>query len=82
MDHKLQVYDSTNHRILLANHGTAAGGGEIRNDLIDKIQTFNRVLNYDDCIYITCSLHGLNLTLSSPTTLTMGDGDFLIRDAL
>ena len=33
-------------------------------------------------MYTTCTLYGLSLCLSSPTTLTMGDGGLLKRNAL
>ena len=82
IDHALKQYDCLGCRILLANHGTDAGGGGTRKDLADKLQDLDRVLNYIEYIYSTCSLRGLNLCLSSPTTLTMGDGGLLKIHAL
>ena len=42
----------------------------------------DRVKNESGYMYPTCALHGLNLALSSPTTLTMGDGGLLKRNAI
>ena len=41
-----------------------------------------RLKNYDEYMYTTCSLHGLNLTLSSPKNLIMGDGGLMKHNTL
>ena len=82
IDHALKFYDFDDKRVLLSNHGTDAGGGGTRRDLFLKLSNVNRVMNLLEYIYTTCALHGLNLCLSSPTTLTMGDGGLLKRNAL
>ena len=75
-------YDFDDQRVLLSNHGTDVGGGGIRRELFLKICDVNRVMNLLEYIYTTCALHALNICISSPTTLTMGDGRLLKRNAL
>ena len=83
IDHALQVYDyADDSRVLLSNHGTDAGGGGTREDLLRKLQSVNRVKNILEYIFTTCALHGLNLCLSSPATLTIGDGGLLKRNVI
>ena len=82
VDHSLRIYDFDDERVLLLNHGTDAGGGGTRRDLFLKLSNVNRVMNLLEYIYTTCALHALNLCLSSPTTLIMGDGGLLKRNAL
>jgi len=82
VDHASQIYDFDDQRVLLSYHGIDAGGGGTQRDLFLKLRIINRVINLLEYIYTTCTLHGLNLCLSSPTTLTMGDGGLLKRNAL
>ena len=82
VDHALLIYDFDDQRVLLANHGTDAGGGGTRRDLLLKLCEVKRVMNVLEYIYTTCALHGLNLCLSSPITLTMGGGGLLKRNDL
>ena len=81
VDHALIPYDTEN-RIQLSVQGTDAGGGGTRKDLADKLEANGRVANYNEYVYSTCALHGMNLALSSPTQLIMGDGGLLKRNAL
>ena len=46
IDHALQVYDCSDDRILLSNHGTDAGGGGTREDLLRKLHSVNRVKHF------------------------------------
>ena len=82
IDHALKVYDYPDDSILLSNHGTDAGGGGTREDLLRKLHSVNRVHNLNEYIFTTCALHGLNLCLSSPATLTIGDGGLLKRNTI
>ena len=82
IDHALKVYDYPDSRVLFSGHGTDAGGGGTREDLLQKLIAVNRVRNSIAYIWTTCALHGLNLCLSSPTTRTMGEGGLLKRTVL
>ena len=82
IDHALKVYDYPDSRMLFSGHGTDAGGGGTREDLLQKLIAVNRVRNLILYIWTTCALHGLNLCLSSPTTRTMGEGGLLKRTVL
>ena len=82
IDHALQVYDFTDDLVLLSNHGIYAGGGGMRRDLFLKICDINQVMSVTEYIYTTCALHGLNMCLCSPKSLSMGDGGLLKRNAL
>ena len=84
VDFTMKIYDTPAEKLLISNHGTDAGGGGTRIDLLEKLIEVGRVnaekrSNYH---HSTCSLHGLNITLSSPTLLTMGDGGLLKRNAM
>jgi len=74
IDHSLTLFDSPTNRFLLYGQGTDAGGGATRDDLKEKLHEKKRVYKMLDYIVSTCALHALNLTLSSPTILTMGEG--------
>ena len=82
VDHALIPYDTENNRLKLSVQGTDADGGGTRKDLADKLEMNDRVRDYSEYVYSTCSLHGMNITLSSPTQLIMGDGGLLKRNAL
>ena len=82
VDHALKPYDHHEESLKFSVQGTDAGGGGTRKDLADKVESRGRVKEYAEYIWCTCSLHGLNLTLSSPTNLIMGDGGLLKRNAL
>ena len=82
VDHALKPYDHDNQLLQFEVQGTDAGGGGTRKDLADKLESRGRVKEYVEYIWSTCALHGLNLTLSSPTNLIMGDGGLLKRTAL
>ena len=73
VDHALITYDSDDNITMLYGQGINVGGGGTRKDLVNKVNRCARENNYDEYMYTTCSLHGLNLTLSSPTNLIMGD---------
>ena len=51
----------------LSVQGTDAGSGGTRKDLANELEMNDRVANYNEYVYSTCSLHGMNITLSSPT---------------
>ena len=82
VDHALQLYDFTDNHVLLSNHGTDSGAGDTQRDLLLKLCDINRVMIIPEYIYTTYALHDLNLYLSSPTTLIMGDGGLLKRNTL
>ena len=84
IDHALKTFDLPEEKITIANHGTDAGGGGTRKDLLVKLVGVGRVSQSQVTTYIhsTCALHGLNLCLSSPTILVMGDGGLLKRNAM
>ena len=66
----------------ISHQCTDAGGGGTRIDLFRKLEEVDRVKNRNEYMHPTCGLHGLNLTLSVPTVLTMGDGGLHKRNAL
>ena len=72
--HTLQLYDSKDQICLLDNQGTDAGGGGTREDLGGKLAEEGRVRDAKEYNIITCTLHALNLCLSSAVELTMGQG--------
>ena len=80
-DHALIPYDSNDNRTMLYGQGIDAGGSGTRKDLADKLNRCARDKNYDEYMYTTCSLHGFNLTLSSPTNIIMGDSGLLRHNA-
>ena len=82
IDHSLQLYDTPTNRVTLDNQCTDAGGGGTREDLGRRLATTNRVRNTNEYNISTCSLHALNLTLSSATELTMGPGGLKKQTAL
>ena len=82
IDHALKVFDCPDSRVLFSGHGTDAGGGGTRADLLQKLIAVNRVRNSMFYTWTTCALHGLSLCLSSPTTRTMGKGGLLKRTVL
>ena len=82
IDHSLQLYDTPTNRVTLDNQCTNVGGGGTREDLGRRLATTNRVRNTNEYNISTCSLHALNLTLSSATELTMGPGGLKKRTAL
>ena len=82
IDSSLNLYDFEEERVQLVSGGTDAGGGATREDLGLKLNERQRVENIGEYIASTCSLHGMNLTLASPTSLTMGDGGFHKRTVM
>ena len=82
IDHSLKFFETPTRPLQLNGQGTDAGGGATRVDLKNKLNTRGRITNYDDYFDTTCALHGLNLTLSSPTVLVMGEGGMYKRTAL
>ena len=82
IDHAMKPYDHEEETLQYSVQGTDAGGGGTRIDLANKLDSCGRIREYTEYIWSTCSLHGLNLTLSSPTNLIMGDGGLLKRNAL
>ena len=70
-------------RVKFTGQGTDAGGGGKRGDLVQQLTIIvDRIKNLPEYIWTTCVLHGLNLCLSSPTTMTMDDGGLLKQIAL
>ena len=82
VDHALKPYDHDREPLKISVQGTDAGGGGTRKDLADKLDSRGRIKDYGEYVWTTCSLHGMNITLSSPTNLIMGDGGLLKRNAL
>ena len=82
IDHSLTLYDTPNHRVQVHGQGTDAGGGATREHLQEKLNEKGRVFNMLNYVQTTCTLHALNLTLSSPALLTMGEGGLKKRTAL
>ena len=77
VDHAPCLFDTDDHRFVLSNDGTDAGGGWTRMDFGLKLSEIGRVRNIEEYLASTCILHGINLTLASPTLLTMGEGALL-----
>ena len=69
----MKPYDNEEEPLQFSVQGTYGGGGGTRKDLADKLESRGRIKNYAEYVWSTCSLHGLNLTLPSPTNLIMGD---------
>ena len=47
IDHALKVYDYPDSRMLFSGHGTDAGGGGTREDLLQKLIAVNRVRKFN-----------------------------------
>ena len=82
VSHTLMMYDKGGRKVLLSNQGSDAGGGATREDFGNKLEIEGRVKDRYEYNVATCSLHALNLCLSSPTELTMGSGGLKKRTAL
>ena len=82
VDNALLLFDDVDRKQVLDNGGTDAGGGGTREDIGLKLNNVGRVKEWDEFLASTCGLHGMNLTLASPTTLVMGDGALLRRNAM
>ena len=76
------MYDTQTNFVVLDNQGTDAGGGGTREDLGKRLNEENRVRDVSEYNISTCTLHGLNVCLSSATELTMGTGGMKKRTAL
>ena len=50
--------------------------------LISEVGRSRSSQNENEYMYPTCALHGLNISLSSPTTLIVGDGGLLKHNAM
>ena len=74
IDRALMLFDTEEDHKQVAAGGSDAGGGATRMDLGVKLNQRGRVRKICEYIATTCTLHGMNLTLQSPTTLTMGEG--------
>ena len=82
IDCALKVYDYIDSLVQFSGYGTDAGGSGTQEDLLQKLVTLDRVCNLGECVWTTCSLHGLNIYLSLPTTMTMVEGGLLNFTAL
>ena len=80
--HSLQMYDAEDKLVSFACQGTDAGGGGTREDLGQKLTEKGRVQNVSKYNVTTCTLHALNLILSSSVLLTLGAGGLKERTAL
>ena len=74
--------DLPNYGLHISGQCTDAGGGGTRIGLFRNLEEVNKVRNLDEYMHPTCGLHVLNLTLSVPTTLTMGGGRLLKRNTM
>ena len=72
IDNTLKIFDLPNHKLEISSQYTDAGEGGTRIDLFRKLEEVDGIKNRDEYMYPTCGLYGLNLTLSAPTTLTIG----------
>lgn len=82
IDHAIKVYDYIDSPVQFSGHGTNVGGGGTREYILQKLVTVARIDNLGEYVWTTCSLHTLNIFLSSPTTITMGEGGLLKRTTL
>ena len=78
----LEGYDSENKKIIILNQGSDTGGGGTGKELTNEMEKTGRVRDIMEYNWTTCALYALNLTLSSPTKLTMGPGDLGRRTTL
>ena len=76
------MYDIEDKLVSFACQGTDAGGGGTREDLGRKLTEKGRVQNVSEYNVTTCTLHALNLILSSSVLLTLGTGGLKERMAL
>ena len=74
IDHSLEIFDTISHRNKFDSQGTDAGGGGTREELGRKLDGVGRVRDTIEYNISTCTLHAMNLNLSSTTELTMGSG--------
>ena len=82
ISHALKIYDSEDKKVTISNQGTDAGRGGTGSELANQMDKQGRVRNMNEYNWTTCALHALNLTLSSPTELTLGPGGLGKRTAL
>ena len=82
ISHSLKIYDNNEKRLKLSGQGTDAGGGGTREDLARELEKIDRGKEMDEYNLTICALHAMNLTLSSPTELTMGLGGLKRRTSL
>ena len=66
--------DSSTRQVLLTGQHGDAGGGGTGASLMGGLRVKNRIHDIDECLSSTCGNHGLNLTLSVPTTKCFGTG--------
>ena len=78
----LKLFDYPDKPLKVSATGTDAGGGATREHLGTKLALKGKVKNIAELVSTTCSLHAMNLTLQSPTALTMGEGGLHKRTAL
>ena len=74
IDHSLANFDTISYRNKFDSQGTDAGGGGTREDLGRKLDGVGRVRDTIEYNISTCTLHAINLNLSTTTELTMGSG--------
>ena len=82
VDHVLQPYDHDDTPVQFSCQDTEASGDGTRNDMANKLEARGMVKDYSEYVYTTCSLHAMNITLSSPTNLSVGNGGLLKHNAL
>ena len=73
-DHSLQLYNFPDHKNQFDSQGTDAGGGGTREDWGRKLEEVGRVRDSMEYVISTCTMHAINVNLSSTTELTMGSG--------
>jgi len=76
IDNSLKVWDiACDNKVYLDGQCIYAGGGGTRDDLHIKLETIGRIDDVDrEYCLVTCSFHGLNLTLSVPVEEYLGKG--------
>ena len=82
IDEALKIFDRLDGLLEVNSTGTDAGGGATREHLGKKLELRGRIKKLCEYIATTCTLHAMNLTLQSPTELTMGEGGLQKRTAM
>ena len=74
VDHTLNIYAEEDRKVNCFNQGTYACGGGTRDELANEFDNQDREKDIIEYNVSTCGICATNLTLSSPTEITMEQG--------
>ena len=82
IDEALKIFNRLDGLLEVYSTSTDAGGGATREHLGKKLELRGGIKKLCEYIATMCTLHAMNLTLQSPTELTMGEGGLQKRTAM